>query len=59
MGICAKGVAVEEIHLNQLNDIQIVGVCRACGGSVARILEFGEDQEFYDRANRFRESIKL
>lgn len=58
MDSCAKGVAVEEVHLDYHNDIKAVGTCRACGGKVARIMEFGEDQDFYKRANRFRESVK-
>jgi len=59
--ICKKnsreGVEVNEIHLNPLNDIMIHGTCKACGGQVTRIMEFGEDRDFYQKANNFRELL--
>jgi hypothetical protein len=54
---CAKGVEVTEIHLNDMNDILIRGICKVCKGRVARIMEFGENPGFYVKANEFRESI--
>jgi len=58
-GNCSKGVEVREIFLNSLNDIMIRGNCNACNGKVTRIMEFGEDKEFFEKANKFRKSIKL
>ena len=57
-GICTEGVNVIEIHLNSLNDIIIHGTCKVCNGKVTRIMEFGEDKEFFAKANDFRKSIK-
>jgi len=53
----AKGVTVEEIHLNTLNDIMVHGICGKCKGKVTRIMEFGEDKIFFEKANNFRKSI--
>ena len=55
---CKKGVRVNEIQLTSLNDIMIRGNCNKCNGEFARIFEFGEDREFYKKADNFRESIK-
>ena len=55
--ICSQGVEVLEIHLNPLNDIMIHGTCKACGGKVTRIMEFGEDRQFFKKANNFRELL--
>ncbi len=55
---CEDGVEVKQIYLTRLNDIKIEGSCKRCGGPVARVMEFGEKREFYDRADDFRESIK-
>lgn len=57
-GTCAEGVEIKEIYLNSLNDILIKGNCKVCKGKVARIMEFGEDKEFFERANKFRKSIE-
>jgi hypothetical protein len=54
---CQEGVEVNEIFLTRLNDIKVRGTCKKCGGEVARIMEFGEDREFYKQADHFRESI--
>jgi hypothetical protein len=56
-GTCSKGVEIKEIHLNSLNDIMVVGKCKACNGDVVRIMEFGENKEFFNKANEFRESV--
>lgn len=53
-GIAGKGIRVEEIYLTSLNDIKVCGTCRVCNGKVARIIEFGEDKTFYEKANKFR-----
>jgi len=57
-GICEKGIEIKEYVLDSLNDIMIVGNCKVCNGKVARIMEFGEDEDFYKRANDFRNSLK-
>jgi len=56
-GGAATNVTVEEIHLNALNDTMIHGICEKCKGKVTRIMEFGEDKEFFEKANNFRTSI--
>lgn len=56
-GNVAKGVVVTEILLNDLNDIHVRGTCKVCKGTVARIFEFGEQKEFYNRAMKFRKAI--
>ena len=56
--ICTEGVKVEEIYLTRLNDIKIHGTCNKCEGKVTRVVEFGEDREFYQSADKFRESIE-
>jgi hypothetical protein len=57
-GICEKGIEIKEYVLDSLNDIMIVGNCKVCNGKVARIMEFGEDEDFYKRANDFRNSLE-
>tara|TARA_R110000868_G_scaffold387260_1_gene655788 strand:- start:71 stop:355 length:285 start_codon:yes stop_codon:yes gene_type:complete len=52
--MCEEGVTVSETVLNSLNDIQVSGTCNTCEGSVSRIVEFGEDKAFYDKATEFR-----
>lgn len=56
-GIAQIGIVVQEIFLNDLNDILVRGYCKQCNGKVARILEFGENKEFYDKAMKFRKAI--
>lgn len=55
---CSKGVDIEEIYLNSLNDIMIKGKCNVCCGNVVRIIEFGVDKGFFNKANDFRKSIE-
>jgi hypothetical protein len=56
-GTCEKGIEIKEIYLNSLNDIMVKGSCKVCNGKVTRIMEFGEDKVFFDKANDFRRSI--
>ena len=49
-----KGVTIAETVLTATNDIQAKGACNVCEGQVARIVEFGENKEFYDKAIEFR-----
>jgi len=56
-GACKQGVEIKDIYLDSLNDIRIEGTCKKCKGKVARILEFGENKEFYQNAMSFRKSI--
>lgn len=56
-GIADKGIVVEEVFLTNLNDIKVCGTCKVCSGKVARIMEFGEDRAFYEKADDFRKAI--
>lgn len=56
-GLATHGIHVENIYLTQLNDIKIGGKCNVCNGKVARIIEFAENIEFYDKVMKFRKSI--
>lgn len=56
--IAAKGIEVKEIYLTKLNDIMVCGTCNVCNVKVARIMEFGEDKAFYEKASDFRKTIK-
>jgi hypothetical protein len=55
--ICTEGVNVASVSLNWMNDIVVEGNCNVCGQSVTRIIEFGENQEFFIKAMEFRSSI--
>ena len=57
-GNCTKGVRVNEIFLNSMNDIMVRGNCKVCGGKVARVMEFSENKEFFEQAKAFRASLK-
>lgn len=57
-GTCEKGITINEIFLTDLNDILVKGNCNTCKGNVARMMEFGEDKEFYNKVMDFRNSIK-
>lgn len=57
VGIASKGIVVQEIFLTNLNDIMVRGTCKVCNGKVARIMEFGEDKTFYEKAMKFRKDI--
>lgn len=56
-GACNQGIAIKEIILDSLNDVRIEGTCKQCQGKVARIMEFGENKEFHQKAMGFRKSI--
>ena len=56
--ICTKGIIVKVIYLTPLNDIMVQGTCKECGGKLTRIIEFGEDKDFYEKANDFRKLIR-
>lgn len=56
-GVSVEGIEVKEMILNSLNDIEFVGTCKVCEGSVARVFEYGEIKEFYEKAMAFRKSI--
>lgn len=57
-GVAKDGISVNEMFLTNLNDILVKGTCNACKGKVARMMEFGEDEEFYNKAMNFRNSIR-
>jgi hypothetical protein len=57
-GICKKGIVKTAVKLNSLNDIMVEGNCRECGHKVARVMEFGEDRSFFEKAVNFRESLQ-
>jgi len=57
LGVCSEGVKVNKIFLDSLNDIVINGTCKVCNDKVSRVMEFGENQSFYNKANDFRQSI--
>lgn len=58
-GIAQKGIVVDEIFLTNLNDIMVRGTCKVCAGKVSRIIEYGEDKAFYEKANDFRKAIRI
>ena len=57
-GVCTEGIHVNEIILNSMNDILVRGSCKVCQGKVARVMEFGEDETFYEQANAFRATLE-
>ncbi len=56
-GKCKNGVNITEIYLNSHNDIMVQGTCKVCNGKVVRIIEFGEDRPFSEKANNFRNAL--
>ena len=56
--ICVNGVLNYTVRLNWLNDIVIEGECAVCGQKVTRIMEFGENKSFFDKAMDYRESLQ-
>ncbi|TAJ13575.1 hypothetical protein DMA11_08425 [Marinilabiliaceae bacterium JC017] len=54
--ICSE-VTDYTVKLTKLNDLLVKGKCATCGNKVARVMEFGEDQAFFKKANKFRESV--
>lgn len=49
------GMDIQEVYLSDLNHIIVKGICKECGGKVSRVLETGEDPNFYKQAMIFRE----
>ena len=56
--ICKKGIVTTAVKLDSLNDIVVEGNCHVCGHRVARVIEFGEDPEFFEKAMNFRKSLQ-
>ena len=56
--ICPEGVLINKLYLNSFNDIVLEGNCKHCKGRVTRIMEFGEDRDFFNKACDFRKSIE-
>lgn len=56
--VCTKGVENYTLKLNWLNDIVVEGKCAVCGQKVARIMEFGESRDFFEKAMDFREALQ-
>lgn len=56
--ICSKVEKNYNICLTKLNDIKIEGKCAKCKTKVVRIMEFGENENFYKRAINLRKSIQ-
>lgn len=54
--ICA-GVRNYSILLNDMNDVIVDGFCRTCGDRVVRMMEFGEDAGFSERADVLRSEL--
>lgn len=42
------------IHLNDLNDIMLSGMCKTCGNKIGRYLEIGESIEKLERIKKVR-----
>ena len=56
--VCKDGVVHYSIKLNALNDVVVDGECATCGHKVCRVMEFGEDRAFFEKALEFRKSIQ-
>jgi len=56
--VCKEGVVKTAVTLNSLNDIVVRGNCVICGHEVARVIEFGENKSFFEKAMKFRKSIQ-
>jgi len=56
-GAATAGITIDEMFLTDLNDILVKGTCNTCKGKVARLIEFGGEQEFYEKAMAFRKAI--
>lgn len=57
-GVCIKGVVNYTTKLDGLNDLVVEGECGVCGGRVARVMEFGENKSFFEKAMDFRKSVQ-
>ena len=56
--ICAKGVVNYTLRLNRFNDIVVDGECAVCDQKVTRVMEFGENILFFEKAMDYRESLQ-
>lgn len=56
--ICKEGIEIKSVKLDRLNDIVVEGTCNDCGHRVARVMEFGENPEFFEKAMNFRKSVQ-
>ncbi|MFP4543509.1 MAG: hypothetical protein ACLFQU_04675 [Candidatus Kapaibacterium sp.] len=50
----SMGMNADEYLLTDMNDLLVKGTCKKCNGEVGRLMEFGEDQEFYNKAMKLR-----
>lgn len=57
-GVCKKGIKKTAVKLSSLNDIVVEGNCNVCGHKVARVMEFGENRAFFEKAMNFRKSLQ-
>ena len=55
-GAREHGIDIVGIVLDKLNDVRIKGTCKNCKGEVTRIIEYGENEEFYQIAMGFRKT---
>lgn len=55
--ICPKGVVDYTLRLDIWNNVVVNGKCAACGNQVVRVMEFGEDLTFFEKAMEFRKSL--
>lgn len=56
--ICREGIVKTDVTLDSRNDIVARGNCKVCGHAVARVMEFGQDKSFFEKAMNFRKSIQ-
>jgi hypothetical protein len=56
--LCNKGIVTSAVKLDSRNDIVVEGNCNVCGHRVARVMEFGENESFFDKAMHFRKSLQ-
>jgi len=56
---CEQGITVNSLLLTSTNDLVVQGICNVCQGKVARVMEFGENKEFYKKAMNFRNTVKI
>lgn len=52
-----NGIHVDRAYLTKMNDVRVFGRCKKCNSEVVRLFEFGNVEDFQERANKLRESI--
>lgn len=57
-GICSGIEKNYDIYLTPANDVRVEGKCIDCKNDVARILEFGDNKDFFDKAIELRKMLK-